>query len=333
MGFDPELWEGAWSEEQTLPQGKAVSLVFHPSYSYEQFVAGLVPEAGEGFRLKARPGVLLSMAHWASEPGNKGLLVIDEFNRGPAAAIFGDTLALLDKGKRSIPGVAGSGAAVQRPFPDDEMEVAQEYATPAGRGVPDEVRLPSSLKIVAALNSTDRSVAPLDAALRRRFSVLYVGPDYDVLADHIGLNGFDPALPFAPPENADDWTAKEVKELAVRLLMALNERVEFVLGQDFLLGHALFWEVDGDDAASVVESLAHAFDEKVGATLRLTFVDQDDALAAVLNAGAPDGGGNAIARWQKPAGDLALVATPRVHIEDVADMEPQATLDALRQLL
>ena len=99
--FDPDILHDAWFELPPVPTGMVRTIVFHPSYSYEEFVIGLypVPAQGAGVDLQPRPGPLLSIAHWASE-GSPALLLIDEFNRGNAAAIFGDMLALLDKDKR-----------------------------------------------------------------------------------------------------------------------------------------------------------------------------------------------------------------------------------------
>jgi 5-methylcytosine-specific restriction protein B len=39
--FDPDLWHDAFSTD--VAGAKVISLVFHPSYGYENFVAGLVP--------------------------------------------------------------------------------------------------------------------------------------------------------------------------------------------------------------------------------------------------------------------------------------------------
>lgn len=347
VAFDPDRWDNAWAEA-VIPasaERKAISLVFHPSYSYEDFVAGLVPEPeAETFRLVARPGPLLSLAHWAMPENRQALLLLDEFNRGPASAIFGDTLALLDKDKRFVPNSGEKGAVIQRPYPRAEMKVAEEFANDKPEEdaveVASEVRLPASVRILAALNSSDRSVAPLDAALRRRFAILYVGPDYEVLADRFGTEcpQEDQAAAFDTPADPSDWSRDQVMQLAVRLLMVLNQRIGFVLGQDFLLGHALLWGVAGETKEAAAATLAKAFNERIAASLRLTFLDQDEALGAILGAGPPPtgapapGAAPAVARWMFPPPALQGVATARLQVRELDPSDYVATIRALRSL-
>ena len=344
--FDPDTWENSWSNF-ALPPAKvrmSQSLVFHPSYAYEDFVAGLVPQpqAAGGFKLVAKPGPLLSLAHWASEPDRQALLIIDEFNRGPAAAIFGDTIVLLDAQKRFDPNNPSSGAKIQRPFSNDAMEVEAAFAKSDGSRSPSkEFKLPKDLWIVAALNSTDRSVAPLDAALRRRFAILQVPPDYGALAKYLNIAVPHPDESFSPSsENPADWATDDVRRLSIFVLRALNERIAVVLGQDFLLGHALLWAVQGDSKESLATSLGRAFDQHISATLRLTFVDQDEPLAAILKVGSPSGGAESkagagpwLARWNFPPIELQDVATPRLEIREIGDLAPNEILQLLKGLL
>ena len=330
--FDPDLWHDAFIEGKEA--GKVISLVFHPSYTYEDFVAGLVPESeGQGLRLVARPGPLVSLAHWCGDSDRRALLILDEFNRGPTAAIFGDTLALLDATKRDDP-PAQAGAHITRPYPNSAMRVATEFADTSGsQDVAPELRLPMNLRIVAALNSSDRSVAPLDAAMRRRFAILNIEPDLEVLAAHLGISL--PIGDFAAGDDADAWTDNEVRELAVRLLDVLNGRIRFVLGDDFLLGHALLWPLGGLDGAALRAALCHAVDERIVATLRLSFVDQDDLLAAALNAGQPGEGmsGNALAEWQEPPPAAQAVSTQRLVIRRLSGLAWRDAAEALRDCL
>lgn len=101
--FDPDSWSGNWGTYQV--EARAESHVFHSSYAYENFVAGLFPKSSAGqIDLVAKPGPLLCLSHWVGTSARRALLILDEFNRGPAAAIFGDTLSLLDKDKRVGPG-------------------------------------------------------------------------------------------------------------------------------------------------------------------------------------------------------------------------------------
>lgn len=320
--FDPDVMDDAWTEVMPpASESKVVSLVFHPSYTYENFVAGLMPKGGGGLELVAKPGPLVSLAHWARGSDRAALLIADEFNRGAAAAIFGDTLGLLDRDKRDRPG--SPGAWIERPFMGDEMQVAPEFAAEGDRrDVAARFSLPENLRLVAAMNSTDRSVAPIDAALRRRFAIINVGPDYEALAEHFGVPV--PATVFVPPVS---WTPDDVRELAIRLLMSVNERVLEVLGQDFLLGHALLWHVSGSDIETVASSLVHAFDERIVATLRLTFADQDEALGAVLGIAPDSGDRDRIGYWRKPTGAMAAIANRRLVLNDLSSWD-----DVERQL-
>ena len=327
--FDPNLWDHNWRSPENAETGRrAVGLVFHPSYAYENFVAGLSPRAGEGIALEPRPGPLLNLAHWASNGDREALLVIDEFNRGPAAAIFGDTLALLDVEKRGRPD--GSGASISRPFADREMKAAKSFERIDGSALMEaELKLPLGISIVAAMNSTDRSVAPIDAALRRRFAIIRVDPDYEVLASKLGQPVPDPAGAFTSVAGSPE----EVRELALRLLMTLNGRIDLVLGPDFLLGHALLWSVGGETREDLAASLVLAFEQRVLATLRLTFVDQDEALAAILHTGSDPTLGQ-VATWRQPPPALAAVTGPRLEFTDLSALaDTEARLAALKLIL
>lgn len=333
--FDTSKWDDNWSVKGATTRSEV--LVFHPSYSYENFVAGLYPiSANQAISLEAKPGPLLCLGHWVSNAERQALLVIDEFNRGPAAAIFGDCLSLLDKEKRSTP--TNPGARITRPYFGQSMPVPDPYVENPGtpESIANEVRLPAGVHIVAAMNSTDRSVAPLDAAMRRRFTVIRVGPDYDALAAHLELDASQPlpALP-ADPDPAN-WSDQQVSSLAVQLLKSLNDRIEYCLGEDFLLGHALVWGLAGATSVEKLRRLANAVDAKVVPTLRMTFLDQDEVLAAVLgvpdslqvNHGVPAPVG-AVAYWRAAPSALSQIAPKRLMLQTLHAMPDAAQVAAL----
>lgn len=310
VGFDPDKLHNAFTDDTDDFAGetRVRSVVFHPSYAYEDFVMGLLPEPTDsGVSVKPHIGPLLELAHFASEPGRRALLIADEFNRGAAASIFGDTLALLDSDKRATPGVAGTGGKIRTPYAHLDPK------TPEGDDLDKETSLPSSLYILAAMNSADRSVAPLDAALRRRFAILHIGPDYDVLRAHLGIpEDFDLGEPHT-------WISPDhIKALSVRILEGLNSRIEAISGRDFLLGQSVMWKVEGGDRSSALRSLAAAMDNNVIGTLTLSFTDRDGALAAVLNVGQFDESDDArhptgAAEWHAPDEAIKQVATPRLR--------------------
>jgi len=337
--FDPFSWSGDWKQD-VGPEARSEALVFHPSYSYENFVAGLFPKTSSGgIELEAKPGPLLCLSHWIGDTDRQALLILDAFNRGPAAAIFGDTLGLLDKDKRA--NGKGTGAYIQRPYPSQAMPVPKAYAHDPAKSetVADEVRLPAGLHIVAAMNSTDRSVAPLDAAMRRRFTVIRVRPDYEALREHLGVTVSHMAKSLPLESDPANWPLESVSILAIQVLQSLNERIEYCLGEDFLLGQALVWDMNAAASQDRLGQLAAAVDTKVLPTLRMTFVDQDEALAAVL--GVPDslqmnpgqpGPDDVVAYWRTAPASLASIAQKRLVLQSVCAMPGPKRLAALMLL-
>ena len=124
---------------------------FHPSYAYEDFVEGFRPadKGGQpGFDL--RPGPLKDIADEArANPGETHVLVIDEINRGNVARVFGELYFLLE-------------------YRDRQMSL--QYSE-------DPFALPKNLWFIATMNTADRSIALVDAALRRRFHFVPFFPD------------------------------------------------------------------------------------------------------------------------------------------------------------
>lgn len=121
---------------------------FHPSYAYEDFVEGYRPTAEGTFALRSGPLKRIAEAA-ASEPESIHVLVIDEINRGNVAKVFGELYFLLE-------------------YRDEAIEL-QYSETP--------FRLPGNLWIIGTMNTADRSIALIDAALRRRFHFVPFFPD------------------------------------------------------------------------------------------------------------------------------------------------------------
>ena len=125
---------------------------FHPAYSYEDFVEGYRPailDGGHaGFELKKGP--LRQMAEQAeANPDATFILVIDEINRGNVARILGELYFLLE-------------------YRDERVTL--QYSN-------EPFSLPQNLWFIGTMNTTDRSIALVDAALRRRFYFFGFFPD------------------------------------------------------------------------------------------------------------------------------------------------------------
>ncbi|WP_312977279.1 AAA family ATPase [Corynebacterium sp.] len=309
LKFDPDKSHHSFEEDDVTPPGEARTIVFHPAYGYENLVVGLLPKETSRGNVTVEPkaGPLVELATDAMKSDRRALLVLDEFNRGNAAAILGDTIALLDKDKRGI-------SHVKLPY--------------SGEDIPDELTLPKKLWIVAAMNSSDRSVAPIDAALRRRFSIIEMGPNYSVLTQHLEA---EENPDFKAP--LDEWTSATIATLAVNILQSINERIETVLGTDFQLGQSNFWGVKGDDFNEAASNLIAAYDYRVVATLKLAMQDDDGALAAVLRAGtaeSPITGSTLTAFWKKGDPSLGTYASTRLRLRELSKMSQE---DALKELI
>ncbi|HEY3492854.1 MAG TPA: AAA family ATPase, partial [Solirubrobacterales bacterium] len=136
--------------KQYAAGGQVEMVQFHPSYTYEDFVQGYRPveDKSGAVTFKLRPGPLLDLAEAAKNGAGTCVLVIDEINRGNLAKIFGELYFLLE-------------------YRDRELKL--QYG--------EEFRLPENLVIIGTMNTADRSIALVDAALRRRFHFVPFFPD------------------------------------------------------------------------------------------------------------------------------------------------------------
>ena len=160
-----KLFESLDEKERNtvLGQGDDCGLVrlccFHPAYGYEDFLEGYRPNTVDGqVSFELRDGVFKKLCKDASaSPERNFYLIVDEINRGDIPRIFGELLTTLEKDKR--------GKRIILPVSQDIFSV------------------PRNVFLLGTMNTADRSISLLDAALRRRFGFVELMPDGSVLKD------------------------------------------------------------------------------------------------------------------------------------------------------
>jgi len=195
-------------------------VTFHQSYSYEDFIEGFRPN--EDGKIKLEDGIFKSIVEKAKTEQKNFYIVIDEINRGNISKIFGELITLIEEDKR------------------DKYDITLPYSKKS-------FKVPSNLYIIATMNSTDKSIATIDIALRRRFTFLKMKPNLNLV------------------ENAD---AKE-------LMQKLNDYIKDNLNEDYMLGHSYFMNVKN------TEDLEFVKEYKIKPLLEEYFYADDNKLPEV----------------------------------------------------
>jgi len=210
-------------------------VTFHQGYSYEDFILGMRPQAvaGTGFSLIPRPGVLLELV--AEATNSAGLLLIDEINRGNTSRIFGEFITLMEPEKRrdNSGNVTATTITLTLPYLAPGEQVQVTTASGSIHQVERLFSMPPRLYTLASMNSVDKSIAPLDTALRRRFHIINIFPSAADLRQAVNLDPMDDAPAAAVGAIV---TNEDLARLAVHVMEKLNRGIGLYLGQDFMLG-------------------------------------------------------------------------------------------------
>lgn len=136
-----------------IARDEAELVQFHPSYTYEDFFQGYRPVTVNGaLSYELRDGPLRRIVDKANKAKHRNfVLVIDEINRGNLAKIFGELYFLLEYRHRKI---------------------SLQYSA-------ESFELPDNLFIIGTMNTSDRSIALMDAAMRRRFAFRELHPAHE----------------------------------------------------------------------------------------------------------------------------------------------------------
>ena len=186
--------------EALAPDPDFRSLVqFHPSTSYEDFFEGYrpVPAADGGIGYELTWGPLARMAAHAEGHPGRHVMVIDEINRANLPRVLGELLFL---------------------FEYRDERVSTLYRSDEEFGLPDTVWF------VGTMNTADRSIALVDAALRRRFHFV---PFFPGRGPTVGLLGR-----WLEREDEPGWVDG--------LVEMVNRELTKYVGEDLQLGFSHF---------------------------------------------------------------------------------------------
>ncbi|WP_452228446.1 McrB family protein [Lacinutrix sp. MEBiC02404] len=204
-------------QAKLIADSKQIDLIqFHPAYTYEDFIRGIVTEPIEDkINYVSKDKLFLEMVNKANNDSeNPYILIIDEINRANLSSVLGELIYGLE----------------YRNEPFKSM-----YATKEGIY---EITIPNNLYIIGTMNTADRSVEHIDYALRRRFAF------YDVLPQNFDIENFQ-SEEF---KKVSQLFVKEIKETTDELEASEHLSLEFQdRPQDIWLGHSYFFRKENVD--------------------------------------------------------------------------------------
>jgi len=170
--FDMKDGKDILSSDELISQGNWEIVQFHPAYSYEDFVRGIVAETIENeasdavVSYKVQDKLLAEFAKRAAEnPNGNYVLIIDEINRANLPSVLGELIYALEY----------RGEAISSLYKKKEDA---------------EIILPPNLFLIGTMNTADRSVGHIDYALRRRFGFIDILPNEALIENEKSKNLF-----------------------------------------------------------------------------------------------------------------------------------------------
>ena len=194
--------------KQLISEGQIVFTTFHQNYGYEEFIQGLRPENNtEIMSFKIFDGIFKTIADRALNDADERnyVIIIDEINRANISKVFGELITLIEEDKR--------------------WGELSETSVTLQSG--DSFAVPNNLYIIGTMNSADKSISLIDAALRRRFAFIEQRPDSSLVPKGVLRNIFD----------------------------NINETLVYELDStDLLIGHSYFMSKEEKDLCDILNN-------------------------------------------------------------------------------
>lgn len=299
-----------------------VRVVFHPDYTYSDFIGQLMPvlkevpnaqgEKEEKLQYEFVPGPFTKIIKKAyEEPEQKCLLIIEELNRGNAPAIFGEIFQLLDR--------KDNGESKYGIYNADIAKYAYG-GLPKNQGIAIDViantpiKLPSNLTIVATMNTSDQNVFTMDTAFQRRWQMEHIPNKFDFKTAHVNKH---------LPNSKISWGT---------FAQTVNKKMHTAnLGfggtEDKSLGVYFATDNDLDDAERFAEKvLKYLWDDAFKLGRKELFNDCSQGLSAVIE--AYEDAAKAKIEKQSAEDPLKKVLVPEVYNEMQKKMAEMAAEQA-----
>lgn len=196
-----------------IDDGRIIFTTFHQSYGYEEFIQGLRPNTNsDKLSFDTVDGVFKKIADKAlNDDFNDYVIIIDEINRGNISKIFGELITLIENDKRW--------------GEDNQMSVTLQSG--------DIFAVPNNLFIIGTMNTADKSISLIDAALRRRFEFMEQIPNAELIIDTKYPN------------------SKTLKNVLNMINEYLAEELD---STDLLIGHSYFMNKSEDDLPEILNN-------------------------------------------------------------------------------
>lgn len=217
--------------------GRIKFITFHQSYGYEDFIEGIKPV------LNATNENELSYELFTGIFKEMCINAIEEEDK--------NFVLIIDEINRgNISKIFGELITLietsKRLGEKEELKVVLPYSK-------EEFGVPKNLYIIGTMNTADKSIAHFDTALRRRFNFIEMLPDFTSLEE------------------------KEIEGINLgKLLLEINNRIEFFIGRDYMIGHSYFLKVEN------LNDLAETFEQEIIPLLEEYFYDDYEKIRVIL---------------------------------------------------
>ncbi len=209
------------------------NITFHQSYGYEEFIEGIRPTpTSTGISYPIVPGSFKEFCKLAETNSNQNfVIIIDEINRGNISKIFGELITIMENDKRG------------------EESVKLAYSK-------EKFTVPKNIHIIGTMNTADQSLTHMDAALKRRFSLVEVMPESSLLKQTTS------GIPLG------------------KILEKINDRIIINGSRDNQIGHSYF--MNNGKSIDSTEELQFVFATDIIPLLRDYFYDDEESLKEIL---------------------------------------------------